>query len=172
LEAGSGTGHFTGSLAEAGFDVVGLDRAWAMIDQAKRRLPAVSFVQGDAHQLPFRLQAFDVVVFVTTIEFLDRPLTALKEAVRVARQGVVAIVLNRYSLGGLSRRWGWRWRRSLLGGAHDYSLGALRRIMHDAAGPRFGAITWSSTLFPDSFWAFRAQLPLGEVLGVRLQLKC
>lgn len=170
LEVGCGTGHFTGWLAESGYRVTGLDRAPAMIEQARCRLPSVAFVEGDAHELPFPKAAFDVVVYVTTLEFLDRPSAALEEAVRVARQGVVAIALNRRSLGALGRRFRLRSRRRLLANAHDYSLHALRRALRDAAGPRLRSVQWSSTLFPENFWALRARLPLGNVLGAALQL--
>lgn len=171
LEVGSSTGHFTRCLVESGFRVVGLERAPAMIDEARRRLPSISFVLGDAHQLPVRPLAFDAVVYVTTIEFLEHPLAALQEGVRVARQGVAAIVFNRFSLGGLSRRWGRQARRPLLGSAHDYSLWNLRRAMHDAAGDRLHAIRWSSTLFPNGLRSARARIPVGDVLGISVQLK-
>lgn len=171
LEVGCGTGHFTRWLSMSGFRVVGLDRAQEMIEQARRRLPSISFVLGDAHQLPFRCQAFDVVVYITSIEFLERPLVALQEGVRVAREGVVAIVFNRFSLGGLSRRWGRQSRRPLLGAAHDYPLWTLHRAMQDAAGPRLRAIRWSSTLFPNGLRSVRARIPIGDVLGVGVRLE-
>ncbi|HVB98117.1 MAG TPA: class I SAM-dependent methyltransferase [Candidatus Dormibacteraeota bacterium] len=172
LEVGCGTGHFTGLLAESGFDVLGVDLAPAMIAQAKHRLPALPFVVADAHRLPFRARSFDVAVYITTIEFLDQPLTALQEGVRVARRGLVAIALNRCSLGGLSRRWGRDRRGRLVGAAHDFSPKALRRLMQAAAGPRLGPVRWSSTLFPDGFYAVRTRLPLGgDVIGICLELR-
>ena len=172
LEVGCGTGHFTGLLAQSGFDVFGVDLAPAMIGQAKHRFPALPFVLADAHQLPFLARAFDVVVYITTIEFLEQPLAALQEGVRVARRGLVAIVLNRYSIGGLSRRWGRERRGKLLGAAHDFSLETLRQLMRAAAGRRLGPVRWSSTLFPNGFYAARTRLPVGgDVLGIRLELK-
>lgn len=171
LEIGCGTGHFTDWLAESGFHVVGLDRSPAMIEQARERLPEVTFLQGDTHQLPFPRAAFDVVVFVTALEFLDQPTVALREAVRVARQGVVVIALNRYSFGALARRWSRSSRRPLLSRARDYSVRALRRALRDSAGVRLRSLAWSGTLFPGKFWSLRARLPLGNVLGVSLQLQ-
>jgi hypothetical protein len=76
------------------------------------------------------------VVFITTLEFVGDTRDVLGEAVRVARRGIVAVVLNRYSLGGLSRRWGLQSRGSLLSQAHDYSLSRLRRELQEAAGAR------------------------------------
>jgi ubiquinone/menaquinone biosynthesis C-methylase UbiE len=170
LEIGCGTGHFTGWLAESGFHVVGLDRSPAMIEQARERLPHVSFLQADAFELPFPRAAFDVVVFVTALEFVDHPSVVLREAVRVARQGVVVIALNRHSFGALARRWS-RSRQPLLSQARDYSIRDLRRVLRDAASDRLRPVAWSATLFPGKFWSLRARLPLGNVIGVSLQLQ-
>lgn len=171
LEVGSGTGHFAGSMAASGFDVVGLERAPAMVKEARRSFPSITFVLGDAHRLPFRTGAVDAVVFITTLEFLDSAATALREAVRVARRGIVAVVLNRSSAGGFSRRFGSQSRRALLGQARDYSLSRLRREVREAAGDRLAALYWSSTLFPDGFWNQMARVPLGDVLGIMAGLK-
>jgi hypothetical protein len=90
--------------------------------------------------------------------------------VRVARRGIVAVVLNRYSLGGLSRRWGPQSRGSLFSQARDYSLSRLRRELQEAAGARLQMAYWSSTLFPNGLWLLRAKLPLGDVIGIAASL--
>jgi ubiquinone/menaquinone biosynthesis C-methylase UbiE len=123
-------------------------------------------VLADAHQLPCRGGAFDVAAFVATLEFLERPGEALTEAVRVARQGLVLVVLNRWSLGGLSRRWGPQARRPLFGTAHDYAVPALVKLFRQAARERLERLRWTSALFPDGLWHVRAPVPLGDVLGV------
>jgi SAM-dependent methyltransferase len=166
LEVGCGTGYFTGWLASRGSRVVGLDRAPAMLAALRRQHPRLPVVLADAHQLPFPPGAFDVAVFVATLEFLDRPVEALTEAVRVARQGVVLVALNRWSLGGLSRRWGSQARRPLLGTAHDYAVPALVKLLRRAARGRLARLRWTSGLFPDGLWRVRAPVPLGGVLGV------
>ena len=171
LEVGSGTSHFTGWLAESGFQAVGLDRAPAMLTEARRSFRSLPFVLGDAHRLPFRTAAVDVVVFITTLEFLESAAAALREAVRVARRGVVAIVLNRRSLGGLSRRFGPQSRGALLGAARDYSLRRLRNEVRDAAGARLAAIRWSSTLFPDGLWNLKLPVAFGDVVGLAASLR-
>jgi SAM-dependent methyltransferase len=171
LEVGSGTGHFAAWLAESGFEVAGLERAPAMVKEAQRRFPSIPFVLSDAHSLPFRTGAVDAVGFITTLEFIESAATALREAVRVARGGIVAIVLNRHSLGGLSRRFGPQSRGSLLGHARDYSLSRLRWELREAAGDRLGALYWSSTLFPDGLWNLKMRIPFGDVIGIMAALK-
>lgn len=170
LEVGCGTGHFTAWLAEQGLRAVGLDRAPAMLAQLHQRLPHLPVICADAHHLPVHTGAVDLVLFVTALEFLNNPLAAMTEAVRVARQGLVLVVLNRWSLGGLSRRWGPQARRPLLSQARDYSLGSLRAVVQEAAGQRLHAVRWASTLLPDGLWRVQVSLPVGDVIGMAVQL--
>ena len=96
LEIGCGTGHFTRYFAAFFPSVVGLDISSAMLQEARRlnadrRMP---YFMGDALHLPFSDASFDVVAFITTLEFLNKPQQALKEVGRVARQGLLLGVFN------------------------------------------------------------------------------
>jgi SAM-dependent methyltransferase len=169
LEIGCGTGRFAAWLAPA-FRMLGLDRSPAMLTEMRVQHPTIPAVLGDAHQLPLADASIDLVLFVTTLEFLEDPLAALREGVRVARRGLVLLVLNRWSVGGLSRRAGTQARSVLLGQARDLSLVSLRAMAMEAAGVRRLALPWASTLFPDGLWAARWRLPLGDVLGMAVVL--
>jgi ubiquinone/menaquinone biosynthesis C-methylase UbiE len=170
LEVGCGTGHFTAWLTTRGLRVVGVDRSPAMLAALRQRCTGVAVVRGDAQALPYRTGAVDVVAFITTLEFLDDPVAALAEAARVARQGILLVVLNRWSLGGLSRRWGQQARQPLLGQARDYSVVSLWETVQQALGPRVHTVYWTSTLFPASLWWVRASVPLGSVIGMAVIL--
>ena len=170
LEVGCGTGHFTAWLASQGWRVIGLDRAPAMLAEVRQNRPDMTVMVGDAHSLPMREGAIDLVVFVTTLEFLDEPARALAEATRVARQGLVVVALNRWSLGGLSRRWGSQARQPLLGQARDTSVVSLWAMVKAAVGTRLQAIHWVSTLFPDGLWRVQAPIPLGAVIGMAARM--
>lgn len=170
LEVGCGTGHFSDWLASKGLTVFGLDRSPAMLNECRHRFPQLPVMLTDAHQLPIKDSAVDLVVFVTTVEFLGDPLRALREAVRVARQGVIVVALNRWSLGGFSRRWGTQARGTLLAQARDVSLWSLRSLATQAAGHRFQKAQWLSTLFPSVLWPRQGHIPLGDVIGVATTL--
>ena len=170
LEVGCGTGHFAGELDRGGLAVVGLDRSPAMLAELRRRHPRLPVVLGDAHALPFRDAAVDIALFVTTLEFLEHPATALREAVRVSRRGLVVLALNRWSLGGLSRRLGPAARGALLGQARDVSVMSLRALVRTAAGHRLCGIRWTSALWPDGLWECRLAVPLGDVIGIATRL--
>jgi SAM-dependent methyltransferase len=170
LEVGCGTGHFTRWLAGRIPHVVGLDRAPAMLAEARRRSPRLRLLQADAHALPIRSRVLDLGVFVLTLEFLEDPAVALAEAVRVTRHGLIVVALNRWSVGGLSRRWGPDARRPVLGRARDFTLLSLRALASAAAGPRLRVSRWASALFPDGLVAGPARIPLGGVIGLSVEL--
>jgi ubiquinone/menaquinone biosynthesis C-methylase UbiE len=82
LDVGTGTGAGARALAsrfpEA--DVVGVDLAPAMLEEARPLAPGVTFVEGDAAALPFEAESFDLVANANMIPFLD-------EVARVLRPG-------------------------------------------------------------------------------------
>ena len=165
LEIGCGTGHFTRWLRDIPLQAIGLDRSPAMLNELHKQSPDTPAVLADAHALPFGDGSRDLVLYMTALEFLEEPTLALTEAVRVARQGVLLVALNRWSAGGISRRWGAQSRQPLLGRARDYSLGDLRKTLTEAAGARLRKFYWRSSVFPGLPWRWRLPVPLGDVLG-------
>lgn len=170
LDVGCGTGRFTAWLAGRGLRVFGLDRSPAMLAAMRARHRGIPAILGDAYQLPLHTGAVDLTLLLTTLEFLEEPREALAEAVRVSRQGVLLVVLNRWSVGALARWIGPQARRRLLGQARDQTILTLRALARRAAGRRLRALPWTSTLLPDGLWATRTMLPLGDVLGMLVVL--
>ena len=87
LDVATGPGFIAGAAARRGASVVGLDFSAAMIAEAKRRQPAITFREGDAEALPFDAGSFDAVVMNFGLLHLARPDAALAEAHRVLRAG-------------------------------------------------------------------------------------
>jgi len=87
LDVASGPGFIAGAAAARGADVVGLDFSAAMVAEAARRFPALTFREGDAQALPFEADRFDAVVMNFGLLHLARPETTLREAHRVLRAG-------------------------------------------------------------------------------------
>lgn len=87
LDVASGPGFIAGAAADRGAAVVGLDFSTAMVAEARRRLPALTFREGDAEALPFEADGFDAVVMNFGLLHLARPDTAIAEAHRVLRAG-------------------------------------------------------------------------------------
>jgi ubiquinone/menaquinone biosynthesis C-methylase UbiE len=103
LEVGCGPGPVTRALAEwpnVG-EVVGLDPSSIFLSRARRLTASihnVSFVEGDARELPFEDSRFDVVILHTTLCHVPEPERALSEARRVLRdEGWLAIFDGDYA---------------------------------------------------------------------------
>jgi ubiquinone/menaquinone biosynthesis C-methylase UbiE len=171
IEIGCGTGHFTRWFASRLSFAVGLDRAPAMLAEFQKTSRGIPLILGDAHRFPIRDAGIDLSALVISLEFVDDPHAALTEAIRVARQGTVLVVLNRWSCGGISRRIGPQRRRPVLSQARDQSFRSLKRMAVKASGGRLQRILWTSTLFPDGLWRFRLPIPVGDVLGMALVLR-
>lgn len=91
LDVACGTGNAAIRAAQAGARVVGVDLTPELFD-AGRRLAAdagveIEWVQGDAEELPFEDERFDVVVSTFGCMFAPRHLAAAHELARVLRPG-------------------------------------------------------------------------------------
>ncbi|HLZ48203.1 MAG TPA: class I SAM-dependent methyltransferase [Candidatus Limnocylindria bacterium] len=73
LDIGTGTGVAAHALAEwfPSSDVVGVDLAAAMIDEARRKGGRARFEVADASHLPFPDASFDLVVLMNAVPFFE-----------------------------------------------------------------------------------------------------
>lgn len=99
LDAGCGEGTLSILLAEAGFNVVGVDLSKANIEAARNYAEKhgdfagfLQFEIGDAENLPFDNDAFDYVVSNHVLEHLPSFTRGLSELQRVSRRFVVAAI--------------------------------------------------------------------------------
>jgi SAM-dependent methyltransferase len=167
LEVGSGSGHFSRWFCGSGLAVVGLEPAAAMLTEAQNAGGEVIYLRGDGLVLPFARRTFDLVALVTSLEFMPDPEQALAEAARVARQGLVLGVLNRWSL------WAIRHRRSggpLWSAARFFAPGELVALVRRAAGERLAEISWRTTLWPLPGLG-ELPLPFGAFIGTSVRLR-
>lgn len=174
LEVGCGTGHFTRWLREEGIGVVGLDLSRAMLVQARRLEiggEVCPYVLGDGLVLPFPDSAFDLVVLITTLEFILQPEQALAEASRVACQGVLLGGLNRHSLLALRRRWRSLRAPTIYDQAHCFTVRELAQLAQEALGTRLRGMSWRRTLLPGTWPGTDVGLPWGGFVGMLLELE-
>ena len=96
LDVGTGPGQLAFYLAEAGFNVTGMDISPEMIRSAQKTADemqlTINFRTGDAELLNFTDNSFDVIVSRNLIWTLPNPEKALKEWHRVLKPGGRIIV--------------------------------------------------------------------------------
>lgn len=92
VDVACGTGVLAGEVRDrTSGEVVGVDVNPAMVAVARRMRDDIDFVEGDAADLPFADGTFDVAVSQFGLMFIEDPGAAVREMVRVARRGLVAV---------------------------------------------------------------------------------
>jgi SAM-dependent methyltransferase len=147
LEVGCCMGDTLKLLSRLGLQAAGVDpSAHALAIAEKRAGKRCLIRQASAEDLPFEDNEFDSVLMVNTLEFVEDPEAALKEAARVASNRVVIMCMNRWSFAGLGNL-----TRAVLGdrffaGMRSYSLWGVRGLIREVCGPV--PILWASIRGP------------------------
>lgn len=165
LEIGCGTGHFSRWISGLGWRVSGIDLSAPMLAEAQTRGVVGCLALGDALHLPFADGCCRVAALITVLEFLSDVEAALREAWRVARQGLLVGAINRHSPLGWSYRQQAKKAPTVYNHARFFSASELTRLVHRAAdGPM--AIRTAVTLWPGWLPLERLRLPWGGFIGL------
>ncbi|MFH0845169.1 MAG: class I SAM-dependent methyltransferase [Pseudomonadota bacterium] len=135
LDIGCGQGNHLLFLNRLGLDVTGVDASPYMISRARERLGnRCSLKIGRAEDLPFDDNEFDLVVLINTLEFIDDPFQALREAGRVARGRIFIGAMNSLSWNCLSCRVQGFFQTSLFNHVRFYNLWELKSYVKKVFG--------------------------------------
>lgn len=95
LDAGAGTGRIALKLANLGANVTALDVSREMLRVLKNKTKkSIETVVGDAENMPFADESFDIVVAAFLIVHFNNPKYFFQEVYRVLKPGGVLIVSN------------------------------------------------------------------------------
>jgi ubiquinone/menaquinone biosynthesis C-methylase UbiE len=95
LDVGAGTGRMSASLAKHGAKVTALDVSPKMLERIKLKVKKnIVTVVGDAENLPFAKESFDIVIAAFLIVHLKNPRQFFDEAYRVLKDGGIFVVTN------------------------------------------------------------------------------
>jgi SAM-dependent methyltransferase len=97
VDAGTGAGALALALAPLVREVVGVDLVPELLEEARRLaagVPNLTFVEGDATQLPFEAFSFDLAATMRTLHHVRRPELVVAELVRVTRPGGMVLVID------------------------------------------------------------------------------
>lgn len=86
LDLGCGTGDLTKKISDANATVIGMDRSENMIEEAKRKYPAIDFYVKDALELKDEAE-FDAVFSNATLHWIKDPERVLKGIYQCLKPG-------------------------------------------------------------------------------------
>src|SRR5881397_719259 len=88
IDSGTGAGTLALALAPLVREVVGVDIVPELLERARKGAPEnVTFVEGDATQLPFETGSFDLACSRRTLHHIGHPEPAIAELARVTKPG-------------------------------------------------------------------------------------
>jgi len=87
LDIAAGTGSSSKPLVDKGADVIALDFSEGMLASGRKRHKDIKFQQGDALNLPFAENRFDVTTISFGLRNTSDTTAALKDALRVTKKG-------------------------------------------------------------------------------------
>jgi demethylmenaquinone methyltransferase/2-methoxy-6-polyprenyl-1,4-benzoquinol methylase len=87
LDIAAGTGSSSKPLVDKGADVIALDFSEGMLAAGRKRHKDIKFQQGDALNLPFDKNTFDVTTISFGLRNTSDTTAALKDALRVTKNG-------------------------------------------------------------------------------------
>ena len=91
LDVGMGTAIFAEAFSNTGLSVAGIDANPEMVKASQDLIPNGQFMTGLAEKIPFPDGSYDLVIMSHVLHETDQPVTALREARRVATLGVVIL---------------------------------------------------------------------------------
>ncbi len=94
LDIGCGTARLAPALLAAGAEVSGIDVSDKMLAVARNKYPWAEFKVGDAEEIPYGDNTFDIVVAAFVLVHLKDLKRAFREAHRVLKDGGKFIVTN------------------------------------------------------------------------------
>ncbi len=142
LDVGAGPGFISIILAEEGYNVTAFDFAHSMIEEAKKNAGAladkINFIQGDAMNLPFEDESFDVVFSRNLTWNLPHPDKAYDQWIRVLKAKGLMMVFDAnwytYLIDENKRKEYMKDRENVkLSSLEDYNIGANFDTMEQIA---------------------------------------
>lgn len=94
LDVGSGDGVALYLLSKRlpDAELYGIDPALEALEVARKSISRANFTQGEAHELPFENDFFDIVISSDVIEHVESPAKMLEEIKRVAKDDATIVI--------------------------------------------------------------------------------
>ncbi len=175
LDVGCGTGARLSPLLKEGLYVAGLDPSPYMLDIAGEKLGnRVELHRGFGEVLPFEDNSFHYVSLITTLEYVDDPVKAVEEALRVAKDKIFVGIYNRHAIQCLQRRIRGMFVESIFSRARFYTIWEIKQMLAKVIGE--APVEWKTVcqfpgfiekyLYPAEHYGWVQKSPFGAFAGI------
>ncbi len=180
LDVGCGAGNHLQFFREKWCSVTGIDPCAETLNIAQSKLgEGAEFILGQAEDLPFSDDEFDIVTLINILEIANNPQKVIAEAIRVCRDRVFIGFLNNFSFAGTKQRLKELFGFPLSQKIRFFSLNEIKNMVGSLIGDV--AIKWGSVIyFPGIVYGFFEELeelfpleknPLGAFAGLTFPVK-
>lgn len=180
LGVGCGTGHYLQLFQEKLCTVTGVDSSAELLKIAAAKLGGhVELASGEADDLPFSDNEFDIVTLINVLESANDPEKVVAEAIRVSRRRVFIGFINSYSFAGTQQSLKELFGLPLSVNLRFFDVFKMKSIVEKSMTPP--AIHWGSVInFPGFVYDFFSELeevvprsnnPLGAFVGMTFPVK-
>ncbi len=180
LDVRCGTGNYLQMFQKKKCLIAGLDESSVALNTARNKLgSSCELVQGNAADLPFSDNEFDMVTLINGLNTVADPEQVIAEAFRVCRNRVFIGFFNKHSLVGT------RWSVSKLFGIFDtsnvrfFTLNEMKFLINETMA--VSSVTWGSVIYlPRPVYIFFSELeeifplkknPLGAFVGMVIPVR-
>jgi SAM-dependent methyltransferase len=150
------------------------------LDNARKQMgEGIELRLGEAEDLPFSDDEFDIVIVINTLETARNPQKVIAEAIRVCRERVFIGFLNKYSLAGTKQQLKGMFGFPLTGKISFFSIEEIKKMAGNLLGTQ--TIKWGSVIyFPTIVYDVATELeelvphmknPLGAFVGLSFPVK-
>jgi SAM-dependent methyltransferase len=175
LDVGCGTGDYLRMFQKKNCVLTGIDSSDAALASARNKLGhRCELVQGNATDLPFSDNEFDVVSLVHGPQILGDPRKVMAEAVRVSRGRVFVGFFNKHSFVGTKQSVRKLFCFPVTSTIRFFTIGEMQSIINKTM--LTPSITWGSVIYlPSPVYTFFSELeelfpmknnPLGAFIGM------
>ncbi len=180
LDIGCGRGDYLRLFRDKWCSVTGLDSSAEALKIARNNLAEKGdLVWGQAEDLPFSDDEFDIVTLITFLEASRNPNQVIREAIRVCRGRVFISFLNNFSFAGTKQKLKELSGFPLTKDIHFYRMAEIKSMIGRVIGAP--EITWGSVIyFPEFVYSFFEELeealplknnPFGAFTGLVFPVK-
>lgn len=146
LNVGCGTGDYLQLFRDKWCSITGVDCSAEMVEHARKKLgDNIELHLGEAEDLPFSDNEFDIVTMINALEISKDPQKAIGEAIRVCRGRIFISFLNKFCFVGTQHRLKELFGFPVSANIRFFSVNEIKKMITGLVGSP--EIRWGSVIY-------------------------